>query len=118
MPEKVLMDCKELVLVGDKLEEIPRLPGENDVSAICTFKLIEILFYSYFKCVSFIFQCGMVAWRMKLSTPEYPDGREIILIANDLTFLIGSFGPREDILFNKASILARQLKVPRVSGCE
>lgn len=60
-------------------------------------------------------QCGMVAWRLVLSTPEFPGGREIILIANDLTYLIGSFGPREDMLFNKASILARELKVPRVS---
>lgn len=57
----------------------------------------------------------MVAWRLKLATPEYPDGREMILIANDLTFLIGSFGVREDMLFNKASILARTLQVPRVS---
>lgn len=57
----------------------------------------------------------MVAWRIVISTPEYPEGREVILIANDLTFLIGSFGPREDILFNKASILARERKVPRVS---
>lgn len=32
MPEKVLVDCKELVLVDGKLEEIARLPGENDVS--------------------------------------------------------------------------------------
>lgn len=58
----------------------------------------------------------MVAWRLVLSTPEYPDGREMILIANDLTYLIGSFGPKEDLLFNKASILARELKVPRVSN--
>lgn len=57
----------------------------------------------------------MVAWRLKLATPEYPEGREMILIANDLTYLIGSFGVREDKLFNEASILARNLKVPRVS---
>lgn len=56
----------------------------------------------------------MVAWRLVLSTPEYPEGREMILIANDLTYLIGSFGPKEDLLFNKASILARELRVPRV----
>lgn len=61
-------------------------------------------------------QCGMVAWRLVLATPEYPEGREMILIANDLTYLIGSFGPREDLLFNKASILARELRVPRVSS--
>lgn len=58
----------------------------------------------------------MVAWRVVMATPEYPKGREMILIANDLTFLIGSFGPREDQLFNKASILARERKVPRVSA--
>lgn len=57
----------------------------------------------------------MVAWRIVLSTPEYPAGREIIVIANDLTYLIGSFGIKEDMLFAKASELARQRKVPRVS---
>lgn len=58
----------------------------------------------------------MVAWRMVLRTPEYPNGREIILIANDLTYLIGSFGPKEYALFNRASILARERRVPRVSN--
>lgn len=58
----------------------------------------------------------MVAWRLVLSTPEFPEGRELVLIANDLTYFIGSFGPQEDFLFNKASILARELKVPRVSA--
>jgi len=57
----------------------------------------------------------MVAWRIVLATPEYPNGREIIVIANDLTYLIGSFGIKEDVLFAKASQLARQRKVPRVS---
>lgn len=32
MPEKVLIECVELILVGDNLEEVQRLPGENDVS--------------------------------------------------------------------------------------
>lgn len=59
--------------------------------------------------------CGMVAWKMRLFTPEYPEkGRELIVIANDLTFEIGSFGVDEDILFKKASEVARNLKVPRV----
>lgn len=56
----------------------------------------------------------MVAWKLRLSTPEFPQGRELILIANDLTFFIGSFGPEEDKLFNKASELARALKIPRI----
>lgn len=78
----------ELVLDGDNLVELKRLPGENDV--------------------------GMVAWRLSLYTPECPAGREIILIANDLTHLIGSFGIPEDILFCKASERARQLGIPRI----
>ena len=40
---------------------------------------------------------------MTLMTPEYPTGREVIVIANDLTHAIGSFGPQEDVLFLKAS---------------
>ena len=32
-------------------------------------------------------------------TPECPEGREVIIIANDITHLIGSFGPVEDQLF-------------------
>ncbi|KAL5289420.1 hypothetical protein ACFFRR_009517 [Megaselia abdita] len=88
MPEKVLMECVELVLDGHDLRETQRLPGEND--------------------------CGMVAWRMVLSTPEYPSGRQIIIIANDITFLTGSFAVAEDKLFYEASVLARQLKIPRI----
>lgn len=56
----------------------------------------------------------MVAWRMVLSTPEYPQGRQIIIIANDITFLTGSFAVAEDKLFYEASVLARKLKIPRV----
>ncbi|ODN03948.1 Acetyl-CoA carboxylase 1 [Orchesella cincta] len=57
---------------------------------------------------------GMVAWKMKLFTPEFPDGRDIIVIANDITHLIGSFSVREDLLFLKASELSRSLKIPRM----
>jgi len=41
----------------------------------------------------------MVVWRMTLSTPQYPDGRDIVVISNDITYQIGSFGPNEDTLF-------------------
>lgn len=57
---------------------------------------------------------GMIAWKMKLFTPEYPDGREIILIANDITFQSGSFGPDEDEVFNLASQISRQKRIPRI----
>ena len=56
----------------------------------------------------------MVAWKMTLLTPEYPQGRDIIVMANDITYLIGSFGIREDKLFLHASELSRKMKVPRI----
>jgi len=34
----------------------------------------------------------MVAWRMTIHTPEYPEGRPIIVIANDITHVNGSCG--------------------------
>uniref|UniRef100_A0A3B4B461 Uncharacterized protein n=1 Tax=Periophthalmus magnuspinnatus TaxID=409849 RepID=A0A3B4B461_9GOBI len=59
-------------------------------------------------------QIGMVAWRMTLRTPEYPAGREIIVISNDITHKIGSFGPQEDMLFLRASEMARESGIPRI----
>lgn len=56
----------------------------------------------------------MVAWRMTLRTPEYPAGREIIVISNDITHKIGSFGPQEDMLFLRASEMARDSGIPRI----
>jgi acetyl-CoA carboxylase / biotin carboxylase 1 len=58
--------------------------------------------------------CAMVAWRIHMKTPECPAGRIIIVIANDITFKIGSFGIEEDLLFLRASQLARLERVPRV----
>lgn len=55
-----------------------------------------------------------VAWNLTLRTPEFPLGRQVILIANDMTHNIGSFGPQEDLLFSLASKLARELGVPRL----
>ena len=56
----------------------------------------------------------MVAWKLRLHTPEYPTGRDIVLISNDITFLIGSFGPKEDLVFQFASKLSRELGLPRI----
>merc|ERR1711966_234917 len=57
---------------------------------------------------------GMVAWVVKMKTPEYPDGREVVFVANDVTVQSGSFGVPEDELFYKASRYARENKLPRV----
>uniref|UniRef100_A0A8B9NLL7 Acetyl-CoA carboxylase beta n=1 Tax=Accipiter nisus TaxID=211598 RepID=A0A8B9NLL7_9AVES len=59
-------------------------------------------------------QVGMVAFKMKLKTPEYPEGRDIVLICNDITHKIGSFGPEEDLVFLRSSELARAEGIPRI----
>ncbi|XP_068994808.1 acetyl-CoA carboxylase isoform X3 [Embiotoca jacksoni] len=87
-PKDLLM-CTELVLDPQgRLVQMNRLPGDNDV--------------------------GIVAFRMKMKTPEYPEGRDIIVICNDITHMIGSFGPQEDELFLRASELARAEGIPRI----
>ena len=57
---------------------------------------------------------GMVAWLVTLYTPEYPTGREMVVIANDITFANGTFGPLEDIVFERASQFARASGIPRI----
>merc|ERR1719261_2239121 len=57
---------------------------------------------------------GMVAWIVKMKTPEYPEGRDVVFIANDVTVQSGSFGVPEDEIFFKASKYARERKIPRV----
>uniref|UniRef100_A0A7S1BIY5 Acetyl-CoA carboxylase n=1 Tax=Corethron hystrix TaxID=216773 RepID=A0A7S1BIY5_9STRA len=59
-------------------------------------------------------EVGMVAWFMTLKTYEYPLGRQIVLISNDITFKAGSFGTREDVVFKMASDYARERRVPRL----
>ena len=57
---------------------------------------------------------GAVVWKCTLFTPEYPSGRNVIIIANDITFKSGSFGPEEDLMILAASRLARQEGIPRI----
>jgi acetyl-CoA carboxylase carboxyltransferase component len=58
--------------------------------------------------------CGIIAWRIRMKTPECPNGRTIIVIANDITYKIGSFGMEEDLLFQRASALSRLERIPRI----
>ncbi|XP_074743093.1 acetyl-CoA carboxylase 2 isoform X3 [Strix uralensis] len=86
---KDLLTYTELVLdLQEQLVQMNRVPGGNEV--------------------------GMVAFKMKLKTPEYPKGRDIVLICNDITHRIGSFGPEEDLVFLRASELARAEGIPRI----
>ncbi|KAJ4822501.1 acetyl-coenzyme-A carboxylase [Turnera subulata] len=57
---------------------------------------------------------GMVAWCMEMSTPEFPSGRKILVVANDVTFKAGSFGPREDAFFLAVTDLACSEKLPLI----
>lgn len=57
---------------------------------------------------------GMVAFKVTVKTPEYPRGRQFVIVANDITFKIGSFGPQEDAFFNKVTEYARKRGIPRI----
>jgi acetyl-CoA carboxylase / biotin carboxylase 1 len=57
---------------------------------------------------------AMVAWLVNMKTPEYPTGRDVVVISNDVTVQSGSFGVEEDEVFFKASKFAREKKLPRV----
>ena len=88
-PSKELFEATELVLGEDgNLSPVSRPVGTNDI--------------------------GMLAWHATMKTPEYPNGREIVLIANDVTVQSGSFGVKEDDFFFKASEYARQRGIPRL----
>lgn len=83
------IEYNELVLdESDNLAEVNRDPGANNI--------------------------GMIGWIVTAKTPEYPRGRRFIIIANDITHKIGSFGPQEDKFFHKCSELARKLGIPRI----
>lgn len=51
---------------------------------------------------------------MRFKTPEYPEGRDAIVIGNDITFQIGSFGIGEDFLYLRASEMARTEGIPQI----
>ena len=91
-PPTTKVNAVELVLTKDKRGveplETPRPAGTNKI--------------------------GMLAWLMTLATPEYPNGREIVVISNDITFANGTFGPLEDDVFEKASQYARERGIPRI----
>merc|ERR1711871_1507740 len=57
---------------------------------------------------------GMVAWSMVYKSPECPEGREMVVICNDITHQAGSFGTKEDLVSFKASEYARKRGIPRL----
>nr|ASZ00203.1 acetyl-CoA carboxylase 1 [Pelargonium cotyledonis] len=92
--DKDLLKVTELVFADSKgnwgtpLVPVQRQPGLNDV--------------------------GMVAWSLEMCTPEFPSGRTILIVANDVTFKAGSFGQREDAFFYAVTDLACIKKLPLI----
>ncbi|XP_009758450.1 acetyl-CoA carboxylase 1-like [Nicotiana sylvestris] len=92
--DNVLLKVTELTFVdkkgswGTPLVPVERQPGFNDV--------------------------GMVAWIMEMSTPEFPTGRKILVVANDVTFINGSFGPSEDAFFQAVTGVSCTQKLPLI----
>ncbi|AMD21457.1 HER178Cp [Eremothecium sinecaudum] len=81
--------ANELIVDQDgELTEVDREPGANNI--------------------------GMVAFKVTAKTPEYPHGRQFVIVANDITFMIGSFGPQEDEFFDKVTEYARKRGIPRI----
>lgn len=87
-PTNVMKVTEYVLDENDQLMPMNRLHGENTI--------------------------GMIAWRLQCITPECPEGREIIVVANDITVMIGSFAPPEDMLFKRASEMARAQGLPFV----
>ena len=57
---------------------------------------------------------GMVGWLMQMRTPEFPEGRKVLIVSNDVTFSAGSFGPKEDVYFKSMTDLACREKLPLI----
>jgi len=88
-PKGVLVKATELILDVTQpggLREKVRPAGQNDVA--------------------------MVAWRVRLKTVNFPEGRTIILVANDITTKVGTFGPEEGDLYCRALRLAEAEGIP------
>jgi acetyl-CoA carboxylase/biotin carboxylase 1 len=88
MPKRLLTSQELILDSSGNMVATDRMPGENKI--------------------------GMLAWTVNIKTPQYPDGREIVIIANDVTVQSGSFGVLEDEFFFKASEYARQRGLPRI----
>ena len=57
---------------------------------------------------------GIVAFKITMKTSEYPRGRQFVIVANDITFKIGSFGPAEDNFFAKVTRYCQKRGIPRI----
>ncbi|WFD43394.1 acetyl-coenzyme-A carboxylase [Malassezia psittaci] len=85
-PTDPVSSVEELLLVDGQLQPVQRPAASNKV--------------------------GMVGWRLVIQTPECPNGRPLMLVANDVTWQAGSFGPAEDAFFAAVAREARTKRIP------
>lgn len=72
-----------------------------------------VLFLSCIKNAKFI-KLRYKGTQVKSNLPSALQGRQVVAIANDITFQSGAFGPREDALFKAATELALEERLPMV----
>lgn len=79
--------CRVTLFSASRKVEVDRAAGLNDV--------------------------GMVAWMLTLRTPEYPEGRQLVLIANDITHQVGGRGgqrpTKDDVWIKEKNGVERRL---------
>ncbi len=103
-PSEKLFTCVELVLCKDN-EPLPKGWSAKDG---------ETAVLRPYAREPGLNDAGMVVWLGTFCTPECPDGREVVIICNDITHQAGSFGTKEDLIFYKASEYARLRGLPRL----
>ena len=106
VPPQDIFTCRELVLCNEGTS--------NPLAAGWTFGSAESHSIVPITREAGLNDVGMVAWLMTYKPPEFPSGRDIVVICNDITHKAGSFGTREDIVFFKASEYARNRGIPRL----
>lgn len=91
--------CYELILESEDAEEVTVCHGEELMRK---------------RAENAANDRGMIAWLVELRTPEAPNGRQMVVICNDIVFKAGSFSMREHRLYFKAGEYCRKLKIPRI----
>lgn len=92
MPDEILTAQELITDPQGAIVPIDRPAGENDLS--------------------------IVAWRVRIKSPEAESGRELIVVSGDMTLKGGSVSMEEDILFSEAARMARDDGIPFVYFAE
>ncbi len=92
MPHEILTAQELLTDSEGIIVPIDRPPGKNELS--------------------------IVAWHVRIKSPEAESGRELIIVSGDMTEKGGSVSIEEDILFAEAARMAREKGIPFVYFAE